>query len=181
MDKIKGVLLFVVVVLVCLLGVSFGYILNPKNSNTSLNPVNNSSNITNQTNGTPIPYSSEYLSFNKAKSIAKDYAGKGVVTSDPILLKDKNGNAIYYCDYIYNGVKIGGIIINAKTGEVLWNIQNIPATTNNNYNTDYSNQDTSQSYDDTSPDTSDSYDDTSPDTSDSYDDTTQETEEDSDY
>jgi hypothetical protein len=129
MEKMNVILIIVVIVLVGMLSAAFGYMFLTKNNNTTLNqtPVN-VTNITNQTTNNTIPYSSEYITFTKAKSIAKSYAGSGVVTSDPILVKAKNGNAVYYSDYTYNGENIGGIIINAKTGAVISNEQYIPTT-----------------------------------------------------
>lgn len=145
MDKLNVVLIIAVIVLVGMLGTAFGYMfftnnINKNGNNSTLNQTNET-NITNQTNNT-IPYSSEYISFSKAKSIAKSDAGSGVVTSDPILVKAKNGDAVYYSTYTSNGANIGGIIINAKTGAVLSNQQNIPTTTqsdNTNYDNSYGN------------------------------------------
>jgi len=143
MDKLNAVLIIAVIILVGMLGTAFGYMfltnnMNKNGNNTTLNQTNGT-NITNQTNST-IPYSSEYISFSKAKSIAKSDAGSGVVTSDPILIKAKNGDAVYYSTYTYNGANIGGIIINAKTGAVLSNQQNIPTTTTTSDNTNYDNR-----------------------------------------
>ena len=89
MDKLNGVLIITVIILVGLLGTAFGYVVLNKNTNnnTVVNQTpSNDTNITNQTSGNSIPYSPEYISFAKAKSIAKGEAGKGVVTSDPILI-----------------------------------------------------------------------------------------------
>ena len=113
-------------------------------NNTSNQTTMNITNITNQT----IPYSSEYITFSKAKSIAKSYAASGVVTSDPILVKAQNGEAVYYSTYSYDGAVIGGIIINAKTGSVLYNQQDVPVqtatpTVNNDNGNNY--QDTKRS------------------------------------
>lgn len=153
MDKMNFILIIVVIVLVGMLSAAFGYMFLTKNNNSTLNQnAVNVTNITNQTTNSTIPYSSEYITFTKAKSIAKSYAGSGVVTSDPILVKAKNGDAVYYSDYTYNGENIGGIIINAKTGAVISNEQYIPtnpttSTTpsdnspsdDNNYNDNYNN------------------------------------------
>ena len=119
-----------------------------KNNDATLNqtPVN-VTNITNQTTNSKIPYSSEYITFTKAKSIAKGYAGSGVITSDPILVKAKNGNAVYYSDYTYNGENIGGIIINAKTGSVISNEQYIPTTPSNDYNSPSDDYNYNDNYD----------------------------------
>jgi uncharacterized membrane protein YkoI len=76
--------------------------------------------------GTPLEYSSEYVSFDKAKSIAVSNSAKGVSTSDPILIKDKQGRAVYICTYSYDGDVIGGIIINAKNGAVIYHELNLP-------------------------------------------------------
>ena len=90
-------------------------------------------------NGTSIPYSSEYITFSKAKSLAKSHASKGVTVSDPILIKDKTGQAVYICNYYYKGSIVGGIILNAKTGAVIYKELNIPSnlntdtSSNNNY------------------------------------------------
>jgi hypothetical protein len=184
----KIVLIIVVLILVGLLSVSFGYIFLPKNNNNSLNQTNNTTNFTNQTNGTSIPYSPEYITFSKAKSIAKEYAGKGVVTSDPILIKDKNGNAIYICNYLYNGSPIGGIIINAKTGEVLTNVQKIPTTTPSNSNNEDTYENNDENYDETYEEYDPEYDDTNQDNDETYeeydpeyDDSYQDYEENSNY
>ena len=145
MEKLNLALIVVVIILIGALGVSFGYMFFAKNNTTSNQTPMNITNVTNVTNQT-IPYSSEYITFSKAKSIAKSYAATGVVTSDPILVKAKNGDAVYYSTYTYNGVVIGGIIINAKTGAVLANQQNIPAQTN----TQSTYTDTGSNYQDTS-------------------------------
>lgn len=139
MDKMNGILIVVVIILVGMLSVAFGYMFLTKNNNTSNQTPTNVTNVTNQTTGSTIPYSPEYITFNKAKSIAKSEAGSGVVTSDPILVKAKNGDAIYYSTYTYNGANIGGIIINAKTGAVISNQQYIPTTpsNDNSYNNGY--------------------------------------------
>ena len=142
MEKLNIVLIAVVIILIGALGVSFGYMFFEKSNTTSNQTPMNITNVTNQT----IPYSSEYITFSKAKSIAKSYAATGVVTSDPILVKAQNGDAIYYSTYSYNGVVIGGIILNAKTGAVLANQQNIPSQTN----TQYVYTDTGSNYQDTS-------------------------------
>ena len=138
MDKLNVVLIIAVIILVGMLGAAFGYMFLAKNNNDTLNQTSaNVTNATNQTNGTTIPYSPEYISFTKAKSIAKGEAAKGVVSSDPILIKAKNGDAVYYSTYSYNGNNIGSIIINAKTGSVLSNQQNIPSTYDNNNENNY--------------------------------------------
>jgi hypothetical protein len=145
MEKLNVALIVVVIILIGALGVSFGYMFFVKNNTTSNQTPMNITNITNVTNQT-IPYSSEYITFSKAKSIAKSYAATGVVTSDPVLVKAKNGDAVYYSTYTYNGVAIGGVIINAKTGTVLVNQQDIPTQTN--AQTTYT--DTGNNYQDTS-------------------------------
>ena len=105
--------------------------------------INNSTNMTvNDTvkNGTKISYSSEYITFSKAKSIAKSNGQSGVTVSDPILLKDAEGKAIYICYYYYNGSSVGGIIIDAKTGKVLYKELDIPKNTETIDETDYTYQ-----------------------------------------
>ena len=130
MNKTNGILIIIVVILIGILGVAFGYMVMPKNNNTTSNQTpTNITNLTNVTNQT-IPYSSEYITFSKARSIAKNYAATGVATSDPILVKAQNGDAVHYSTYTYNGAVIGGIIINAKTGKVLEIEQNVPVQTN---------------------------------------------------
>ena len=180
MEKLNLALIVVVIILIGALGVSFGYMFFAKNNTTSNQTPMNVTNITNVTNQS-IPYSSEYITFSKAKSIAKSYAATGVITSDPILVKAQNGDAVYYSTYTYNGVVIGGIIINAKTGAVLANQQNIPAQTNtqpsytdtgSNYQ-DTSNQNTNDNsgddgYSDDSGDSGDGYSDDSGDSGDGY-------------
>jgi hypothetical protein len=141
MEKMNAILIIIVIILVGMLSVAFGYMFLTNNNSTLNQTPANVTNITNQTNGTTIPYSPEYITFNKAKSIAKSEAASGVVTSDPILVKDKNGNAVYYSTYTYNGAYIGVIIINAKTGAVISNQQNIPTTpsNDNSYDNNYDN------------------------------------------
>jgi hypothetical protein len=150
MDKMNLILIIVVIVLVGMLSAAFGYMFLTKDNSASNQTPVNVTNITNQTTNNTIPYSSEYITFTKAKSIAKSYAGNGVVTSDPILVKAKNGNAVYYSNYMYNGENIGGIIINAKTGAVISNEQYIPTTTTDNYNSpsdDYNSPSNDNNYD----------------------------------
>jgi hypothetical protein len=124
-----------VIVLVGLLGVLGGYtyFLGSKNPDPPVT-INQTVN-----NSTSIPYSSEYITFDKAKSIAIQNAAQGVSVSDPILMKNSNGQAIYLCYYYYNGQMIGGIIINAKTGDILYKEQNLPPN-NNNTNSNNNNQ-----------------------------------------
>ena len=151
MEKLNVALIVTVIILVGALGVASGYMFFVKNNTTSnQTPMNitNNTNVTNQT----IPYSSEYITFSKARSIAKSYAATGVATSDPILVKAQNGDAVYYSTYTFDGATIGGIIINAKTGKVLAIQQNVPeqTTTQTVYTspTDNGNyQDTSDSQD----------------------------------
>lgn len=45
---------------------------------------------------TPLEYSSEYISFDKAKSIAVSNSVNGVSTSEPILIQDKQGRAVIF-------------------------------------------------------------------------------------
>jgi len=152
MEKLNVALIVTVIILVGALGVASGYMFFGKNNTTSNQTPMNITNDTNVTNQT-IPYSSEYITFSKARSIAKSYAATGVATSDPILVKAQNGDAVYYSTYTFNGATIGGIIINAKTGKVLAIQQNVPeqTTTQTVYTspTDNGNnyQDTSDSQD----------------------------------
>jgi len=152
MEKLNVALIVTVIILVGALGVASGYMFFVKNNTTSNQTPMNTTNNTNVTNQT-IPYSSEYITFSKARSIAKSYAATGVATSDPILVKAQNGDAVYYSTYTFNGAVIGGIIINAKTGKVLAIQQNVPeqTTTQTVYTspTDNGNnyQDTSDSQD----------------------------------
>jgi hypothetical protein len=172
--KKNTVLIIVIIILAGTLSFAFGYMYlsTPK-------AANNTANVTtiNQTmqNGTSIPYSSEYITFSKAKSIAKSEASKGVTVSDPILIKDKNGQAIYICNYYYKGSVVGGIVLNAKNGAVIYRELNIPSNLNtdtsntNNYNyndqntnyndnSNYDNSDYDNSYDDSNyDDSSDDY------------------------
>ena len=165
--NMKTVLIIVIIILIGSLSFAFGYMYlsEPKNSNNTINQT--SINQTVQ-NGTTIPYSSEYITFNKAKSIAKNNAAKGVTVSDPILIKDKAGRAIYVIYYSYDGYSVGGIIINAKTGAVLYRELNIPSVSNtdtsNNYDQNYDN-----SYYDNSNYDNSNYDDSNNDNS-NYDD-----------
>ncbi|WP_048650813.1 hypothetical protein [Methanobacterium lacus] len=170
--KRNTLLIIVIIILAGTLSFAFGYmyISAPKAA------ANNSANITtiNQTmqNGTAIPYSSEYISFDKAKSIAKSKASKGVSVSDPILMKNHDGQAIYICNYYYNGQIVGGIILNAKTGAVIYRELNLPTNTtttttdqynNQNYN-DNSNYNNDDNYDNSNynyDDSNDNYDDSS--------------------
>jgi hypothetical protein len=149
MDMKKNTILIIaIIVLIGTLSFVAGYVYlsGPKNQQ---NPVNVTPLNETVTNGTQIPYSSEYITFNKAKSIAKSKASKGVTVSDPILIKDKNGDAVYICYYTYNGNSVGGIILNAKTGAVIYRSLNIPADVTDTTNDYYYNQDstTDNSYD----------------------------------
>ncbi len=154
--KKNTLLIIIIIILAGTLSFAFGYMYlsGPK-------AINNTANVTtiNQTmqNGTAIPYSSEYISFSKAKSIAKGKASKGITVSDPILIKNQEGQAVYICNYYYNGVVVGGIILNAKTGAVIYKELNIPSSlnTDTSTNTDYYNN---QNYND---DNYDNYDDDS--------------------
>jgi hypothetical protein len=158
--KKNTVLIVVIIILAGTLSFAFGYMYlsTPKAANTTANVT-----TINQTmqNGTTIPYSSEYITFTKAKSIAKSDASKGVTVSDPILIKDKNGQAVYVCNYYYKGSVVGGIIINAKNGAVIYKELNIPTNLNtdtsntNNYN--YNDQNTN--YNDNSDYDNSNYDD----------------------
>ena len=170
MEKLNVALIVTVIILVGALGVASGYMFFGKNNTTSNQTPMNTTNNTTVTNQT-IPYSSEYITFSKARSIAKSYAATGVATSDPILVKAQNGDAVYYSTYTFNGAVIGGIIINAKTGKVLAIQQNVPEKTTtqtvytsptdngNNYQ-DTSNDQPDQSTPDTTNDSGD-YSDTS--------------------
>lgn len=149
MLSLNKALILVVVVLVCLIGVFA--------ASTYFSGQNQTQNQTpkiNQTveNGTNITWTPEYISFDDAKAIAKQNAESGVSVSDPILMKDRNGLAVYVSYYYYNGYMIGGIIINAKTGDILYKEQNLPGksnkqTYNNNYYQD-TNSDDGYYYDD---------------------------------
>ncbi|UTB32129.1 MAG: hypothetical protein NKF70_11585 [Methanobacterium sp. ERen5] len=172
--KRNTLLIIVIILLAGTLSFAFGYMY----MSTPKAAANNSANITtiNQTmqNGTAIPYSSEYISFDKAKSIAKSKASKGVSVSDPILMKNHDGQAIYICNYYYNGQPVGGIILNAKTGAVIYRELILPSNTtttttdqytNQNYN-DNSNDNYDDNYDDSNyngnyDDPNDNYDDSS--------------------
>jgi len=133
-------LIVVVAVLVLGIGVVYGmYMMNNQI------PANNST-VLNQTiqNGTNIPYSSDYITFDKAKSIAIQNAATGVSVSEPILMKNKEGQAIYVCYYYYKGYSIGGIIINAKTGDIIYKEQNLPSNYNQQTNTNNNYQNSQQ-------------------------------------
>jgi hypothetical protein len=177
MDMKRNTLLIIVVIILAgTLSFAFGYmyISAPKAA------ADNGTNVTtiNQTmqNGTVIPYSSEYITFDKAKAIAKSKASKGVSVGEPILMKNHEGQAIYICDYYYNGQIVGGIILNAKTGAVLYRELYIPSSTpatttdistNQNYN-DNSNYDTNDgsNYNDNYDNSNDNYDNNYDDSSD---------------
>lgn len=158
--KRNTLLIIVIIILVGTLSFAFGYmyVTAPKAT------TNNTSNVTtiNQTmqNGTTIPYSSEYITFDKAKSIAKSHASKGVTVSDPVLMKNQAGQAIYICTYYYDNQVVGGIILDAKTGSVIYRELILPSTTttqstssdqynNQNYN-DNSNYNSNDNYNDNS-------------------------------
>lgn len=119
-DKTKIILLVSALLILGLVSSVVGY--------AFLGDKSNPSQEVNETlsQGTPLEYSAEYISFDKAKSIAVSNNAKGVSTSDPILIKDKEGRAVYICTYSYDGDVIGGIIINAKNGEVLYHELNLP-------------------------------------------------------
>lgn len=89
---------FIIIISILLLGglASFAFVYLFLADNDSPE-TNNSTNLTlNDTlkNGTKIEYSSEYITFSKAKSIAKNNAQSGVTVSDPLLIKDANGRAV---------------------------------------------------------------------------------------
>lgn len=130
------VLLVAVIVLVALLSFAVGYNFfnNPKNQTMQMNDTIK--------NGTNIPYSSEYITFDKVKSIALQNAAAGVLVSEPTLLKNEAGQAIYVCYYYYQGRQIGGIIIDAKTGDVLYKEHNLPSNYNQNNNNNQNNGNT---------------------------------------
>jgi hypothetical protein len=185
MDMKRNTLLIIVVIILAgTLSFAFGYmyISAPKAD------ANNGTNVTtiNQTmqNGTVIPYSSEYISFDKAKAIAKSKASKGVSVSDPILMKNHEGQAIYICNYYYNGQIVGGIILNAKTGAVLYRELYIPSSTpatttdqytnqnyndNSNYDNNYDGSNYNDNYDNSNDNYDSNYDDSSDDNN-NYDD-----------
>ncbi len=172
--KRNTLLIIVIIILAGTLSFAFGYmyISAPKAA------ANNSANITtiNQTmqNGTAIPYSSEYISFDKAKSIAKSKASKGVSVSDPVLMKNQAGQAIYICNYYYNGQIVGGIILNAKTGAVIYRELSLPTntttTTSDQYNNQNNNDNSNYYYDNNYDDSNYNYDDNYDDSNDNYDD-----------
>ena len=180
--KRNTLLIIVIIILAGTLSFAFGYMYISAHKAAA----NNSANITtiNQTmqNGTAIPYSSEYISFDKAKSIAKSKASKGVSVSDPILMKNHDGQAIYICNYYYNGQIVGGIILNAKTGAVIYRELNLPTNTttttttdqykNQNYNDNskYNYDNSKYNYDDSNDNYDDNYDDSSDDDYQNYDD-----------
>jgi len=135
---------FIIIISILLLGglasFAFGYLFLADNDSPE---TNNSTNLTlNDTlkNGTKIEYSSEYITFSKAKSIAKDNAQSGVTVSDPILIKDAYGRAVYVCYYYYEGYCVGGIIIDARTGKVLYRELYIPRNTDTSNENDYTYQ-----------------------------------------
>lgn len=183
MDMKRNTLLIIVIIILAgTLSFAFGYmyISAPKTA------ANNSTNITtiNQTmqNGTSIPYSSEYISFDKAKSIAKSKASKGVSVSDPVLMKNHDGQAIYVSYYYYNGQVVGGIILNAKTGAVIYRELILPSNTTSTTTDQYTNQnyndnsnynyddDSNYNYDDSNDNYNDNYDDSNDDSYSYYDD-----------
>jgi hypothetical protein len=166
--KRNTVLIIAIIVLIGSLSFVTGYMYISGAKNQQ-NPVNVTPLNETVTNGTQIPYSSEYITFNKAKSIAKSKASKGVIVSDPILIKDKSGEAVYICYYSYNGNSVGGIILNAKTGAVIYRSLDIPADVTEPSNDYYYTQDstTDNSYDNQDNSYDNGYDDYS-DTSDDY-------------
>jgi hypothetical protein len=168
--KRNTVLIIAIIVLIGSLSFVTGYMYlsGPKNQK---NPVNVTPLNETVTNGTQIPYSSEYITFNKAKSIAKSKASKGVIVSDPILIKDKTGEAVYICYYSYNGNSVGGIILNAKTGAVIYRSLNMPADVTDASNDYYNNQEsTDNSYDNQDNSYENGYDDYSDNSDDYYND-----------
>lgn len=156
--KKNTVLIIAIIILVGTLSFVVGYMY-LSGPNNQQNPVNVTPLNDTVTNGTQIPYSSEYITFSKAKSIAKNYASNGVTVSDPILIKDKSGQAVYICSYMYNGNSVGGIILNAKTGAVIYKELSIPSNmntdTSNDYNYDYQDTNTDNNYNDQNNDYSD--------------------------
>jgi hypothetical protein len=135
MENLNKILILVIVVLVAMLGVFAGYTYfsTPSNNQT---PVTINQSLE---NGTNITWSPEFISFDQAKNIAVQNAESGVKVSDPILMKNQEGVAIYVCYYYYNGYMIGGIIIDAKTGNILYKEQNKPNNSNNSQNNNNQN------------------------------------------
>ena len=126
LDK-KAMIIILVIIVTGLISFSVGYTF-LGNSNSELTPKNISSINSTLEDGKEIPYSSEYITFDKAESIAKKYAKKSVNVDNTILIKNKAGQAIYICYYYYQGNYVGGAIINAKTGKVLYYELNLPST-----------------------------------------------------
>ena len=123
--SLNKTLVLVIIVLSSILAVyaGYNYFSNDNQNQTPqiLNKTQNANNIT---------WTPEYISFDKAKSIAIEHAAPDVTVSDPILMKNEKGTAIYVCYYYYEGYMVGGIIIDAKTGNIIYKEQNIP---NNSY------------------------------------------------
>lgn len=142
MEKLNKILILVIVVLTAMLGVFAGY---SYFSAPSINqtPVTINQSLENVTN---ITWTPEFISFDQAKNIAVKNAESGVKVSDPVLMKNQEGVAIYVCYYYYNGYMIGGIIIDARTGNIIYKEQNKPKTNensqsnNNNNNNNQNNQ-----------------------------------------
>lgn len=138
----KGLIL-VIIILTGLLAVFAGYnYFSDDNQNQTPSVLNETTQ-----NSTNITWTPEYISFDKAKSIAIKNAAKGVTVSDPVLMENKNGQAIYVCYYYYDGYMVGGIIINAKTGGIIYKEQNIPSNSYQQTDTNYYNENHDQ-YDD---------------------------------
>ncbi|GAB4313198.1 MAG: hypothetical protein Kow0019_12510 [Methanobacteriaceae archaeon] len=139
MDK-NTIIIIAILLLGGLSSFAFGYLFLGDNNPPE---TNNSTNFTvNDTlkNGTKIEYRSEFITFSKAKSIAKNNAQSGVTVSEPILIKDADGRAVYVCYYYYKGESVGGIIIDARTGEVLYKELYIPRNTDTRNEYDYTYQ-----------------------------------------
>jgi len=99
MDKLK-ILIPVIIVIVGAGSFGLGYMF----FGGSQEPQNIKVKQINETleTGTSIPYSSEYISFSDAMSIAQQNAASGVSVSDPVLIKARNGRAVYVSSYYYN-------------------------------------------------------------------------------
>lgn len=98
-----------------------------------------------------------------------------MTVGDPILIKNQEGQAVYICNYYYNGAVVGGIILNAKTGAVIYRELYIPSNLNTDTSSNNNDYYTDQNYNDNSNDNydtnNDNYDDSSDYSSDSnYDD-----------
>ncbi len=132
MSNLTKALILVIIVLTGLVAV-FGYTyFSGQNQNQTPSVLNNTTE-----NSTNITWTPEYISFDKAKSIAIKNAAPEVTVSDPILLKNQHGVAIYVCYYYYDSYPVGGIIINAKTGEVIYKEQNLPSESYQQTDTSY--------------------------------------------